>query len=237
MNLVFKYFGKTPDPDRKMIFSGAPIDLQEFRHGELTSFSQAYRNEVSNTVRRSRKLFRNGIYCTLTPQLGSFDHLRDMFKNAGYSLEAITRASFEKDEALFRVQVRVPVEPSLFGKVFHEKLIQPESKGFVNVSFYVGVCPAFVSLQKPDELMDMLRQATKKAKDESDPDPAFDPETVLPVFIKHNRLEVRQSYLHSDDPFGNKKYYQSPEGYIYHIVVDGYSLVEPPEMAINYRNL
>jgi hypothetical protein len=221
--VAFKYFGKSPDPDRKKIFSGEPINLQEFRNNEMAAFTQVYRSEVSNTVRRSRGMFRNGIYCSLSPQQGAFDHLRDMLKNSRYELISITRASSKKDVALFRVQVQAPVEPAYFKDVFHEKLVQPGMSGNVTISFYIGVCPEFVSLQKPDELNDALRAAIHATKKMPAPDPAFLPENVLPVFLKANRLETRHNYLHSSERFGNNKYYQSPEGYIYRIEIDGYS--------------
>lgn len=227
MDLTFKYYGKSPDPDRKKIFSGETVNLKEFRNSELTAFTLAYRNEVSSTVRRSRKLFVNGIYCTLSPQLAAFDHLQDMLKNSRYELVSITRATYEKDTALFRVQVRTQVEPGLLPHVFNEKFIQPGATGQVTISFFLGVAPEFVSLRKPDELMDMLYAATQKAKDAPVPDPAFEPEKVLPVFLKDHRLEVRHNYLHGEETFANKKYYQSPEGYIYRIQIDGYSTLEP----------
>lgn len=225
--LTFKYYGKSPDPDRKKIFSGEPINLQEFRHDELVSFAQAYRNEVSGTVRKARKWFRNGIYCTLSPQQGAFDHLQGMLKNSRFEISTITRATYDSDTALFRVQVQAPIEPTSFAHIFHEKTLQPGMVGQVTISFYIGVCPEFVSLQKPDELMDLLRAATKKAKDEPDPDPAFLPEKVLPIFLRDNRLDVRYSYVHSEERFGRKAFYQSPEGYIYRIEIDGYSALEP----------
>jgi hypothetical protein len=227
VDLTFKFYGKSPDPDRRKIFSGEPINLKEFRHSELTTFAQAYRNEISNTVRRARKWFSNGIYCTITPQQGAFDHLQDMLKNSRYELTSITRASYDKDVALFRVQVQTTVEPAMFKHIFHEKLIHPDMIGKVSISFYIGVCPEFVSLQKPDELNDTLRAAIDAAKQTPTPDPAFQPENVLPVFLKDNRLEARHNYLYGNSSFASKKFYQSPEGYIYRIEIDGYSALEP----------
>lgn len=231
MKRAFQFYGKQPDLDQKQIRNDDPVNLTEYRNNELRSFTEVFRREVMQTVRHSGGLFTSGSYCDLSPQFEAFDRLKEILKNAKFELHSIELASAQKDEALYRVQVRIPVISMYYSKLFKEP-IPPGAAGHVLVSFYTGVCHEFISLKKPDELMDLLKKATNSADGTPEPDPAFDPQNVIPSFLTANRLEVRHNYLNSKERFGHNRFYQSPEGFIYRIEIDGYSASLAPEAIV-----
>lgn len=232
MNRAFKYYGKDPDPNRKWIFSGQPINMAEYRMSELINFRTVFRNEVSSTVRKSVSLFRPSIYENFPPQQSAFDRLEELFKNAKFEILNITRTSFEKNEAVYRVQARIPVMRCYYDRVFANKEMPEGTKGYMLVSFYIGVSREFLMLQKPNELIDQLHKATRKAKDLPEPDEAFDPEKALGGFIAAGRMEPRYNYLASTETFGRKRYYQTPEGFLYLIEIDGYAALTPSDDTV-----
>lgn len=235
MQQSYQFYGKSPDPDLKKMRTEEPINLAEYRQNELRSFGDVFRKEVRDTVRNSRKWFSDGIYQNLSPQFEAFDHLKEMFKNAKFELQSIMRASDKKDEALYRVQVRVPVLSVFYNKLFKEPT-PPGTTGHVLISFHTGVCREFVSLGKREELIDLLKKATRSAKGDKEPDPAFDPINIIPAFLQHNRLEARYNYLKSEERFGYTCLFQSPEGFIYKIEIDGYSALTGENDVVNLPN-
>jgi hypothetical protein len=228
----FQFYGKQPDLDQKQIRNDEPINLVEYRNNELRSFTEVFRREVMQTVRHSGGLFSHSSYCDLNPQFEAFDRLKEMLKNAKWEIHSIEQASFKKDEALYRVQVRISVMSSYYSKLFKEPL-PPGSNGYVLISFYTGVCREFTSLHKPCDLNDMMGRAARASKGLAEQDPAFDPQNIIPVFLDANRFIVRHNYLDSAERYGHTRYYQTPEGFIYRIEVDGYSAFTMPVSAVD----
>lgn len=231
MHPSFKYFGKQADPDRKFIFSGQAMSQVEFAATELTVFRSVYTEQVTKAIRESGRLFSDSMYCNLSSQLGAFARLEETLTSSKFELVEITASSHEKEEAVFRVQTRIPVLASYYKQLFTEPM-PAGAKGYVLVSFYVGLAKEFLRLSKKDELIELLEQAIRSAKNEPITpvnDPAFDPDRVIPNLLKGMRLDRRYDYmaLQDGDWVSPKRFYQSPEGFIYHVEIDGYSALAP----------
>jgi hypothetical protein len=207
---------------------GEPLSQKEYRKNELSAFRCLFSEEVSKTIRQSAKLFKDGIYCNLSAQQGAFNRLEEVLKASKFEIVSVTRSSFEKDEAMFQVMVRIPVMQTFYKELFKQELAEG-TKGYVMVSFYMGVCKEFVRLEKKNEMLDLLDKAIRKARHGDEPtpvtDPAFDPLLVIPSLLKNMRLDRRYRYMLFGDQgtVSPKRYYQSPEGFIYQIEIDGYS--------------
>jgi hypothetical protein len=223
-----KYVGNAVDPDRKKVLNDEPVSQKEFSDHELSTFRCVFSNEVSLAIRQSVPLFRAGPYCNLSAQQGAFCRLEEMLKASKFEIVNVTRSSYTKDEAMFRVQVRVPVLQAYYKDLFKQEL-KPGTKGYALVSFYVGVCKEQIKLLKKNVFLAALDEEVRRVMGEEPDriaDPAFDPERIFPGFLKNMRLERRFHYLPLTPDQGvvsNKRYYQSREGFYYLIEVDGFA--------------
>lgn len=220
---MFQYVGRKPSKDLKTVLNAPLMPEEEFTRSKISTFRSLFRDQVSLTIRNSGSIFRDGTYQHLASQHGAFDRLMEALEHSSFELVQVVRGSDERDEFLCRVQVRAAVMPGHNEEIFTEKLAA-DVKSFVLVSFYAGVCKDFIALMKKNDLAEGIFQtadAEKPAKDE-----AFDPENVIPSFIKTLRLERRYRYSLDKETVTPDQFYQSPEGFFYRIEVDGYAALD-----------
>lgn len=236
--LKFRYVGNKPNPDRRLISTGEPVPMEVFRAGELSAFRAVFRDAVGATVRESKGLFQRSLYTDLPPQQNTFDRLEECIGYQKYEIVQVTREEHRKNEFIARVEVQVPTIDGFNDQPFKTAL--PEgSKAQALVSFYLGVCNEFTTIMKQNELVEKALQECVNAvaalhleEDELEKERArrtsalFNPEKVIPELIKSMRLERRYSYVLENGKWPNRHFFQSPEGHIYRIEVDGYSLAQ-----------
>ncbi|BAW19010.1 hypothetical protein [Ralstonia phage RP12] len=245
----FRYVGRNPRHGKLMALHAVPASPEETYQNQISNFSKVFRDQVTTTLRSQGGLFlrSRSIYYDLPPQHGAFDRLMEIVENSNYDVASVTRSSVERGEFLCRVQVRIPTMPQFNERLFKEG-IPPDHKGFVLVSFVTGVCREFTRLMKKNQLVeDALESLNKlrpgdlaelKAEEDSgtldnlcakvtgitavEKDESFDPENAIPGVLKHMRAEQRYSIMGGVANLGTNRFYQTPEGFIYHVEIDGY---------------
>lgn len=240
--LKFRYVGNRPNPDLLQIATKEPISAETFRQNELTTFRMLYRNEVAAAVRSSKGLFFRSKYCQLPPQHNAFERLETAAENQGFELMEIARASNARNEFLTRVQMLVPTIAGFNDQPF----AQTPAEGMaakVHVSFYVGLCDEFTWLipdselatRTVDAIVKAVKAGTPAAEEEpKEPDPLFNPALVMPKLVESMRLQRMHLYMPEDGIIKTKHFFQTPEGHIFRVEVDGYTAAVPVQQAINY---
>lgn len=232
MSIEFKYFGNKRNPDLLPIFPDHQVSKEDQIRAELSNFRAVFRDQVSKVIKGSGGLFRASIYENLPAQQAAFERLEECLSASNFPIASIMREeSDNKEDVFFRVQTTIPVLPQNIPKIFTDK-IPGNVKGVVFVSFILGVGKEFTELTKKNILMEKLDKELRDIQEGIEPspaaDPAFDPEVVIPVFLKNARLNRLYRYFETEHggKICAKRYYQSPEGYLYRIEIDGYAAAQ-----------
>jgi hypothetical protein len=232
-----RYVGKQINPALKSPDS-SPIDLKAFHDSELKTFAKLFREHVIEIVRRTGGVFRSSVYKHITPQFNAFECLFDGLTYLKGDSIIVTNVSDSDEEFLVRVQSRIPVSNK--GSVLFTKPVEVYSNSYALVSFYIGLCKDFTMLSKEDELTKfsmnefdfpefltpagIIATEAKKtgAKENVIDDAAFDPDVAIPEVIELLRLERRYCYAGGLKNM-TRRFYQSMEGFLVRIEIDGYN--------------
>lgn len=223
---LFKYVGDRPNPDLKSILTGLPANDELHKGKQIQTFREVFRTQVGNVIRLSSGVFRKSPYEFISPQFNAFDHLADYIEQNKYDLLGVEFDTDNIDEFVVRVSVGIPTLPMYNKRLFTILApLPPGTKGRVNVSFYIGVSREFAGLLKHNELVEKALESFVAAEEHKDP--AFDPQRVIPGVLKGLRLERRYLYKVVNQSLDDRLFFQSPEGDIYRVAIDGYSAVTP----------
>lgn len=234
----FRYVGKSQSNGRLSVLHAVPISLEVKQQNQINTFSKVFRDQVTSTLCSQGSWAQPSIYADLQPQHGAFDRLMEIVKHHGYDVVSVTRNSVDRGEFVCCVQVRIPVKAAVNDLLFDEG-VPPGRSGYVLVNFDVGVCREFTRLMKKNELVDAALDILQKfnacdlakvevpaseiaratAQDKGD---SFDPEIAILDTLNYMRAELRYTILHGIENYGSSRFYQTPEGYIYRVEVDGY---------------
>lgn len=234
----FKYVGRSKKHGQVTPIHAVPISLEVQHQSQINTFSKVFRDQVTNTLLGQGSWTQPSIYTDLTPQHGSFDRLMEVIKHQGYAVLSVTRNSVERGEFLCRVQVRIPIKPIDNDLLFKDGVPWGHA-GYVLVNFDIGVCREFTRLMKKNELVDAALEVLQKfnasdlakvkvpadeiiSASAPEKDDHFDPEVAIFDTLNHMRAELRYTILHGIENHGTSRFYQTPEGYIYRVEIDGY---------------
>jgi hypothetical protein len=220
----FRFVDNTTPPDPKVTPLDVPVrSLTERCIGDLKLFGRLFREEVTNVMRRQGGLFHRSPYADLTPQHGSFDRLMEVVEHYHYRLIDVTRCDDARNEFLCRVQMRIPVLPQFYDQLF-TKGVPEGSKGFVLVSFMMGVGREFTRLTK-EAAPEPIHLVAEPTEPET-LDDAFNPDKVISGALKHLRADRRFPYVAIGEEQLQQHYYQTVEGFFYRVEIEGYGTAE-----------
>lgn len=187
---------------------------------EVQVFRRVYRDGVARAIMNDGGWFRRSKYTELASQHGAFDRLLEVIKHYDYTLvEVRPCAHCWRDEYLCEAVVRIPTLPQFNDQLFTGGVPEGQ-RGYVLVGFTFGVTGKFTELFKATEGLEELEHYANLREFE---DESFDPDRVISGVLKHMRAEKRYSYLGLVKPILNHTHYQTPEGFIYDIQIQGYA--------------
>lgn len=225
----FRYVGREIPPGKITLFNTPGRSLEERHETEVKVFSRLFREQVTATLRGAGGIFRRSVYIDLSAQHGAFDRLMEIVTGHDYDLLTVTRASYERDEFTCKARVQIPVQPQFYDELFTQG-VPAGHKGYVVVALTLGVCKDFTLLMKQNEFMEAaLKDIAANVSEVADP---FNPERVIPGLLKQMRAERRFPYIAIGEEAKFERYYQTAEGFIYKIEIEGYATKAPAEVKL-----
>ncbi len=219
---LFKYVGGRPKLG--VTLKGVPpVSPAEFHQQQVKTFERVYREQIGQAIRRSGGLFKRSHYKDLPSQHKAFDRLLEFIEAHRYQLLEVVKVPHASDEFHCQAKILIPTEP-----IYDEQLfaggVPNGHRGFVIVSFFFGLLEEHTrlirnTLETPD--FDAYTQL-KEFQDKS-----FDPEVVIPGVLKNLRADRRYLVTGLLKPLVYDNYYQTPEGIIYRVEIDGYATQAP----------
>lgn len=224
---LFKFVGNRPDPTLLSIWSGKPENDEVHKRKQIHTLRQVYHDQIGRTLRSTNSFFlRCNRYDSIAPQFNALDRLLEYADQCKYVVTEVTPCENQRGEFLLRVLLSIPVLPMYNRELF--KVLEPfpeGTKGYVNVAFYVGLCNEFTSLLSQNHLLGTALAACTDR--ELINDPAYNVERVIPGILKGLRLDRRYLYVVKDRRIDDRHFYQSAEGYLYRINIEGYTAHTP----------
>ena len=223
---VFKFFGDRPNLDLKLISTGEPISDEAYNERQLRLFRATFIHETMRTLRQSKGFFTSSPYANMLAQHNAFERLYELVEHAKYSFKEIVMASYNKNEFVTRVQVRIPTLAQFNGQLFQSQSGENcIGKTYMFVNFYIGLSAEHAGLLKENKVLEEALQVFKDIQEKSDP--AFVAEKAIPGLLKSLQLEPRYSYTVVDNKLDTRTFYQSAEGIIYLVEIAGYNTETP----------
>lgn len=214
----FRYVGNH-SPNKLTPMGVKPRTAFERRQSEVDIFSRLFREQLFNLLKTQGSRKVRSQYAAMSSQHGAFDRLMEVIDHFHYELVDVVRVPQEADEFLCKVRVRIPTEP-LYNKVLFTNGVPEGHKGYMLVGFTIGVSKAFARLMKQN---DIAEGALKDVVEPETLDDHFNPDKVIPGVIAQMRGESRYLYEGFNEHARHERYYQTAEGFIYLVEVEGYA--------------
>jgi hypothetical protein len=191
----------------------------ERRQSEVDTFTRLYSDQLYKLLRTQGSRKQRSQYVAMSSQHGSFERLLEIIDHFHYEMVDVIPASCEADEFLCKVRVRIPTEPHYNAVLFSQGI--PEGhKGYILVGFTIGVGKDFARLMKQN---DLAEAGLKDVVEPESLDDHFNPDKVIPGVITQMRGEPRYLYEGFNERAKHARYYQTVEGFIYLVEIEGYA--------------